>query len=98
MRRLFAEASPGERVNLAFLGGEPLVNRTLIRRATELAAGIASERNIPIGFSITTNGTLAHPGRWRLLRALWLCRDGEPRWRRRDSRSPAPSQGRPRQL
>jgi uncharacterized protein len=58
VRRLFAQACPGERVNLAFLGGEPLVNRALIRRATELAAGIASERNIPIGFSITTNGTL----------------------------------------
>ena len=58
VRRLFAEASPGERVNLAFLGGEPLVNRSLIRRATEFAAGLAGERKIPIGFSITTNGTL----------------------------------------
>ena len=61
VRRLFAQACSGERVNLAFLGGEPLVNRALIRRATELAAGIASERNIPIGFSITTNGTLVTP-------------------------------------
>jgi uncharacterized protein len=51
----------GERVNLAFLGGEPLVNRSLIRRATELAAGIAGERKTPIGFSITTNGTLLTP-------------------------------------
>ena len=53
--------SPGERVNLAFLGGEPLVNRSLIRRATALAARIAGERKIPIGFSITTNGTLLTP-------------------------------------
>jgi uncharacterized protein len=58
VRRLFADAEPGERVNLAFLGGEPLINRPLIRRATELAARIAGERGIPIGFSITTNGTL----------------------------------------
>jgi uncharacterized protein len=58
VRRLFADTKPGERVNLAFLGGEPLVNRPLIRRATELAARIAVERGIPIGFSITTNGTL----------------------------------------
>ena len=58
VRRLFAEAAPGERVTLAFLGGEPLVNRALIRRATELAAKIATGQNIPIGFSITTNGTL----------------------------------------
>src|SRR5262245_47616588 len=58
VRRLFADAVPGERVTLAFLGGEPLVNRPLIRRATELAAGIAVQRSIPISFSITTNGTL----------------------------------------
>jgi uncharacterized protein len=58
VRRLFAEAAPGERVTLAFLGGEPLVNRALIRRATALAAKIATGQNIPIGFSITTNGTL----------------------------------------
>jgi uncharacterized protein len=58
VRRLFADAVPGERLTLAFLGGEPLVNRPLIRRATELAAGIAVQRSIPISFSITTNGTL----------------------------------------
>jgi uncharacterized protein len=58
VRRLLAETKPGERVNLAFLGGEPLTNRALIRRATELAARIAGERSISIGFSITTNVTL----------------------------------------
>jgi uncharacterized protein len=58
VRRLFADARPGERVNLAFLGGEPLTNRAVIRRATEFAARIAGERGIPVGFSITTNGTL----------------------------------------
>src|SRR5271163_242579 len=61
VQRLFAEAGSGEQVNLAFLGGEPLVNRSLIRRATELAARIAGDRKIPIGFSITTNGTLLTP-------------------------------------
>ena len=61
VRRLFAQAEPGERVTLAFLGGEPLVNRALIRRATELAAQISGERRIPISFSITTNGTLLTP-------------------------------------
>jgi uncharacterized protein len=58
IHRLFAEAKPGERVNLAFLGGEPLTNRSVVQRATELAARIASERDIAISFSITTNGTL----------------------------------------
>jgi uncharacterized protein len=61
VKRLFAEALPGERVNLAFLGGEPLVNRPLIRRATELASRIADERQVRIGFAITTNGTLVTP-------------------------------------
>jgi uncharacterized protein len=61
VRRLFCDVAPGERVNLAFLGGEPLVNRAVIRRATELAVEIAGERKVGIGFSITTNGTLVTP-------------------------------------
>jgi len=47
----------GERVNLSFLGGEPLLNRPVIRAATERARAIADERGIVITFSITTNGT-----------------------------------------
>lgn len=61
IHRLFAAASAGERVNLAFLGGEPLTSRHLVRRATELAARIAGERDVAISFSITTNGTLLAP-------------------------------------
>src|SRR5262249_28295629 len=57
VRRLVGDAAPGERVNLAFLGGEPLLNRELVRETTELAATLAGERGVPIGFSITTNGT-----------------------------------------
>lgn len=57
VRRLMTVKS-GERVNLAFLGGEPLLNRALIRRATELAVRLASVNRITVGFSITTNGTL----------------------------------------
>ena len=56
--RLLAAATPGDRVNLSFLGGEPLVNRALIQRATRFAAAEARARDIRIGFSITTNGTL----------------------------------------
>ena len=59
--RLFAAAEPGARLNLAFLGGEPLVNRALVRRATEYAATIARQRQVRVGFSITTNGTLLTP-------------------------------------
>jgi uncharacterized protein len=59
--RLFADATPTERVNLAFLGGEPLVARDVIRAATERAARLSEVRRIPVGFSITTNGTLITP-------------------------------------
>lgn len=58
VRRLIDGAEPGNRVNLAFLGGEPLSNITLIRRATELAAELAAAKSVRIGFAITTNGTL----------------------------------------
>ncbi|MGE3535924.1 MAG: SPASM domain-containing protein [Candidatus Tectimicrobiota bacterium] len=58
VHRLLAEARAGERVHLAFLGGEPLTNRALIVRTTELAAQLAAARGVQIGFAITTNGTL----------------------------------------
>ena len=51
-------SSPGGRINLAFLGGEPLVNRAVLQAATRRAAVMARRRGIAIGFSITTNGTL----------------------------------------
>jgi uncharacterized protein len=51
-------ADDGARLNLAFLGGEPLVNRTVLQAATRHAAQLAERRGNPITFSITTNGTL----------------------------------------
>jgi uncharacterized protein len=55
---LFEGASPGESVNLAFLGGEPLVNRALIRECTERALALGLSQSVRTNFSITTNGTL----------------------------------------
>ena len=55
---LFGETSPGDRVNLAFLGGEPLINRRVIQAATEQAHRRAQETRTTVTFSITTNGTL----------------------------------------
>lgn len=55
---LFAQAAAGERVNLAFLGGEPLTNRSLLYACTERAAELAARKRVEVGFSITTNGTL----------------------------------------
>ena len=56
--RLLEQASPGDTVNVAFLGGEPLINRALIAQTTRFAAAEAKARGIGVGFSITTNGTL----------------------------------------
>jgi uncharacterized protein len=55
---LLTETAPGERANLAFLGGEPLVNRDVLHAATCYAASRARARDIELTFSITTNGTL----------------------------------------
>jgi uncharacterized protein len=55
---LVANAEPGARLNLAFLGGEPLVNRKVLRAATEHALTLARGRDAKMTFSITTNGTL----------------------------------------
>ena len=55
---LLAGAEAGARINLAFLGGEPLVNRTVLQSATRRAAALAGSRGVSLTFSITTNGTL----------------------------------------
>jgi uncharacterized protein len=55
---LLSQAKPGERINLSFLGGEPLVNRPVLRDTTCYAANEAARRGVQIGFSITSNGTL----------------------------------------
>ncbi|MEQ9077152.1 MAG: radical SAM protein [Sandaracinaceae bacterium] len=55
---LIAESAPGDRVQVSFLGGEPLVNRAAVRQATEHAVRRGAERGVEVGFAITTNGTL----------------------------------------
>jgi uncharacterized protein len=55
---LVSQAVPGERVNLSFLGGEPLVNRAVLRDTTRYAQAEAARRGLQIGFAITSNGTL----------------------------------------
>lgn len=55
---LLDEAEDTGSAVLGFMGGEPLVNRSLVRNATERAAREAERRGIRLGFSITTNATL----------------------------------------
>jgi uncharacterized protein len=51
-------AEPGAKLNIAFLGGEPLVNRAVLQATTRRALERARERGLAVTFSITTNGTL----------------------------------------
>ncbi len=55
---LVGQAEAGSRLNLAFMGGEPLANRAVLRQATVLAADLAAARGVGLTFSVTTNGTL----------------------------------------
>lgn len=55
---LLHEARRGETVSLAYLGGEPLVNRPVLQATTEYAAAQAALAGVGIRFSLTTNGTL----------------------------------------
>lgn len=55
---LLAGKKPRDRVNLAFMGGEPLVNRSVLRETVLYGAREAEKRGVLLGFSITTNGTL----------------------------------------
>lgn len=48
----------GDRAQLTFLGGEPLMNRKDLREATKYAHKAAKRIGVELGFSITTNGTL----------------------------------------
>lgn len=58
---LLAQATPSQPVNLAFMGGEPLVARKLLRNSTQYAVEQARRKGLTITFSITTNGTLVTP-------------------------------------
>lgn len=55
---LLADAGPGNRVQVTYLGGEPLANRELLRESAEYAVALAAPKNVEVRFSITTNGTL----------------------------------------
>jgi uncharacterized protein len=66
--RLLTEAVPGERSTVGFLGGEPFVNRKLIHQVVEYGSWRAQLLDIPLQFSVTTNGTLLTEDDCTLLR------------------------------
>lgn len=59
--RLLADAEPGGRIGLAFIGGEPLLNRAVVHSTTAYAAERGQKLGVEVTFSITTNGTLVKP-------------------------------------
>lgn len=56
--RLFDTANDGRPVSLAFLGGEPLLNRGVLRQAVLHANALAATRGVPLRLAITTNATV----------------------------------------
>jgi uncharacterized protein len=60
VQALLARVPEGGTASLAFLGGEPLLNRTVLRQATELAASLAAERGVRMRFALTTNATVVN--------------------------------------
>ncbi len=56
--RLIEESEAGTDLVLGFMGGEPLVNRSVLHAATRYAATAAREAGRRMRFSLTTNATL----------------------------------------
>ena len=61
VNRLIEGSTPGDRLTLVFMGGEPLANRSGLREATHYAAGKAEDAGVQIDFALTTNATLIGP-------------------------------------
>lgn len=59
--QLITGTVPGGGVKIAFMGGEPMAARDLIRRSVAYANERGAARAIQVGFSLTTNGTLVTP-------------------------------------
>lgn len=68
IRQHIARASQSQ-VSVGFIGGEPVLNRDVLHRATRYAAELAASRGTRITFGITTNGTLLRSDDIELLRS-----------------------------
>jgi uncharacterized protein len=68
--RLFSEADSGSRLVLGFMGGEPLLARSVVHETARYAFATSRRLERDIGFSITTNATLLNEDDARLFREL----------------------------
>ncbi len=55
---LLKDCDTGSKVQVTFLGGEPLINRKALRETTQYAVEQGRSKNVQVNFSLTTNGTL----------------------------------------
>ena len=66
---LLAGCSRRSYATIGFLGGEPFLHRSAVHHVVGYATRRAREVGQPIGFSVTTNGTLLSPADVELLRS-----------------------------
>lgn len=56
--RLLILANPQAPITVGFIGGEPFLNRKLIRKVVEYSSDEGRRRGLAMRFAVTTNGTL----------------------------------------
>jgi uncharacterized protein len=74
-----------DKINIAFIGGEPLLNPDKLERLIRIARRAARSRNIKVNFLVTTNGlTLGRPQVIKLVNkyniSVSVSLDGPPEW------------------
>lgn len=80
--RAMRSVAPGGTLELAFFGGEPLIEADLILELIEYARTLAAPRDVSLQTNMTTNGTLDAPSAWRVMTLpdmqLAISHDGLP--------------------
>ncbi len=55
---VFQRAGTAEQINITFFGGEPLLNKPVLKQAIAYSQQLGAERGKRVSYSMTTNGTL----------------------------------------
>jgi uncharacterized protein len=82
IQQLIESTPAGEHVNIAYMGGEPLLNRKLVHGATRYAVAKGLQHGVNVDFSITTNGSLLNENDIELFKShrfsVTISMDGTP--------------------
>jgi len=80
--RALGSLCPNGTLDLAFFGGEPLIEAESILDLVDYARSQAARRNVQLALSMTTNGTLESPDSWSVMTLpemqLAISHDGLP--------------------